>query len=302
MAIGAVSGYNTYSSYTNGLENEYKNWVDQAEADAESLKKELNIDTSEDEKSSSTSSTKAEESTSSSSSKSSSTSSTTSTGRSSSTSTFLLTYKNALTSLESAAEKLRGGSRSNVFSRYETLMTDLSRATAESDRTAIQSKLNDAKKDIVSAIKDFADKYNSAVSFLENNSDRSSTVKTQLASLKRSMTTADALSRVGLNLTSSGKLEVNEEKLSKVLDENFASVKDVVGGQFGIAERAGSKASNILDNASVEKIAGISESQAENSNSVDSLDYWTIFSAFARSGSHNLSNYYAVGSMLNTLV
>ena len=288
MSISAVSGYNTG--------NEYQKWVDQAAADAEALENRLGVKTSETTESSSTSETK--DSTSSSTS---SSSSSTSINRNSSTSTFLLTYKNSLTSLETTADKLRLGNRNNVFAKYETALKDLSRANTDEDKAKAQKAVDAAKDDIVAAIKDFAESYNNAVSFLESNSGRSNAVNSQLASLKRALTTGDAMARIGLSIDKSGKLQVDEKKLKQTLDENYASVKDIMGGQFGIAERAATKASDILDNASVERIAGISESEA-GSASADSLDYWTIFSGFATSGAYNLSIYYAVGSMLNTVV
>lgn len=302
MAVSAVSSY--------GTNNVYQGWVDNANADKEKLEKELGIDTSDssDTKTSSTSGTSSSSSTSktsgsssSSSSSSSTSTSSTSTSRSSSTSTFLLTYKHNLTSLESASEKLRLGSRNNVFSKYETAMKDLQRANTDEDKASAQAAVNKAQEDIISAVKDFAKAYNSAVSFLESNSDRSSTVARQLNSLKNALTTEDAMARIGLSYDKSGNLEVDEDKLKKTLNENYNSVKDIMGGQFGLAERAASKATDILDHASVEKIAGVTE-KASKANSISDLDDFEIFSKFALGGAYNLTNYYAVGSMLNTLV
>lgn len=295
MAISGVSGF--------GSNNEYQSWVDQAAADKKKLEESLGIDTSE---SSSTEKTSSSTSTSSSSSKkdtssTASSSYTSSTSRSSSTSTFLLSYKHNLTSLESASESLRLGSRNNVFFKYETAMRDLQRANTDEDKAAAQAAVDKAKEDIVTAVKDFAKAYNSAVSFLESNSDRSSTVVRQLNSLKNSLTTEDAMARIGLSFDKSGNLEVDEDKLKDTLDKNYNSVKDIMGGQFGIAERAASKAGYILDHASVEKIAGVAEKESK-ANSISDLDDFEIFSKFALGGAYNLTNYYAVGSMLNTLV
>ena len=112
MSISAVSGYNTG--------NEYQKWVDQAAADAEALENRLGIKTSETKDSTSSST--------------SSSSSSTSINRNSSTSTFLLTYKNSLTSLETTADKLRLGNKNNVFAKYETALKDLSRASTDEDK------------------------------------------------------------------------------------------------------------------------------------------------------------------------
>ena len=288
MAISAVSGF--------GSNNEYQSWVDQAAADKKKLEESLGIDTSESSSTDKTSSTTDKKDTSSTGS-----SYTSSTSRSSSTSTFLLSYKHNLTSLESASEALRVGSRNNVFSKYETAMKDLQRANTDEDKAAAQAAVDKAKEDIVTAVKDFAKAYNNAVSFLENNSDRSSTVVRQLNSLKNALTTEDAMARIGLSYDKSGNLQVDEDKLKDTLDKNYNSVKDIMGGQFGMAERAATKASDILDHASVEKIAGVAEKQSK-ANSISDLDDFEIFSKFALGGAYNLTNYYAVGSMLNTLV
>ena len=288
MAISGVSGF--------GSNNEYQSWVDQAAADKKKLEETLGIDTSESSSTDKTSSTTDKKDTSSTGS-----SYTSSTSRSSSTSTFLLSYKHNLTSLESASEALRVGSRNNVFSKYETAMKDLQRANTDEDKAAAQAAVDKAKEDIVTAVKDFAKAYNNAVSFLENNSDRSSTVVRQLNSLKNALTTEDAMARIGLSYDKSGNLQVDEDKLKDTLDKNYNSVKDIMGGQFGMAERAATKASDILDHASVEKIAGVAEKQSK-ANSISDLDDFEIFSKFALGGAYNLTNYYAVGSMLNTLV
>ena len=295
MAISGVSGF--------GSNNEYQSWVDQANADKKKLEEHLGIDTSEGSETNKTSSSTSTSGTSSKKDTSSTTSTSTynSTARSSSTSTFLLSYKHNLTSLEASSEKLRLSSRNNVFSKYETAMKDLQRANTDEDKAAAQAAVNKAQEDIISAVKDFAKAYNSAVSFLESNSDRSSTVVRQLNSLKNALTTEDAMARIGLSFDKSGNLEVDEEKLKKTLNENYNSVKDIMGGQFGLAERAASKATYILDHASVEKIAGVAEKESK-ANSISDLDDFEIFSKFALGGAYNLTNYYAVGSMLNNLV
>ena len=213
MAISAVSGF--------GSNNEYQSWVDQANENRKKLEDHLGIDTSKSSETNKTSSSTGTSSTSDKKDTSSTTSTSTSgtsTSRSSSTSTFLLSYKHNLTSLESASDKLRVGSRNNVFSKYETAMKDLQRASTDEDKAAAQAAVDKAQEDIISAVKDFAKAYNSAVSFLESNSDRSSTVARQLNSLKNALTTEDAMARIGLSFDKSGNLEVDEEKMKKTLN------------------------------------------------------------------------------------
>lgn len=287
MSINAVSNYSSLYGNSYGTNNDpsldYQNWVDNATAEANKLEESLtakettsvgSTDNADDSDSTTSSSVK----------------NATSTG----TSSFLLGYKRTLQDLESVSGQLRLGSRDNVFSKYENALAKLERAGTDEEKKAAQSAVDAAKKDIISAVKEFASQYNDTVSFLERNVDRSDTVQNQLKSLQRSLSTAGALATVGLSVDASGNLQVDEEKLNKALDDSFNSVKDTLGGQFGIAERAATRATQILDHASIERIAGATSSS--------SISDFTLFANFATSGGYNLSNYYAVGALLNTLV
>ncbi len=308
MAISALSGYGANDSYS-ALQG-YQSWVDKANAQTEDLKNRLGIEseseTSGTSKTSSTSST-------SSASKTSGTSGTSGTKSSAaSASAFLLNYKQSLKDLEAAAQKLDVGNSSSVFAAYERAQRDLSWAQTDSDKGKAQAAVDKAKENIVSAVKDFADKYNSTVSFLESNSSRSSVVAGQLSSLQHVLKTDKAMKTVGLGVDTTGKLQVDEDELNEVLDKSYDFTRDVMGGQFGIASRAGSKAASILDYSSIDSILGTSETGGSSSagasgtagsgsSSSTLSDDFMMFANFARSGAYNLSNFYAVGLLLNTL-
>lgn len=243
-----------------------------------------------------------------------------------STSSFLLNYKQKLTDLESVSAKLQAGSKDNVYSKYESALDALSKADTKEAKEAAQAKVDKAREDIVSAVSDFADKYNNTISFLQSNSNRGAGVARQQASLERALPTEGALKTLGMKVNTTGKLEVDKDALNKALtDGRYNSVKETMGGTYGIAQRMGSRATNILD-SSIDTVAGSSKassvsstsntsasSNAGKSNSSvsdmlsysndDSMSaYFTSFASFAKSGAYNLSNYYAVGMLLNTLV
>lgn len=243
-----------------------------------------------------------------------------------STSSFLLNYKQKLTDLESASAKLQAGTKDNVYSKYESALDALSKADTEDAKKAAQAKVDKAREDIVSAVSDFADKYNSTISFLKSNSNRGAGVARQQASLERALPTEGALKTLGMKVDTTGKLEVDKDALNTALtDGRYNSVKDTMGGTYGIAQRMGSRATNILD-SSIDTVAGSSKTSSASStsstsassnasksnNSVSDLlsysnddsmsAYFTSFASFAKSGAYNLSNYYAVGMLLNTLV
>lgn len=310
MAVSSVSSYSPMFNY--------QDWVNNANSQTSALKDRIGYE--DDSSTSSVSGTSGVSGTSSTSS-SSSTNKTSSSYSSAATSTssFLLNYKQSLTELESASKKLQAGAKDNVFSKYESAVSALSKAETEDEKKAAQAKVDKAQEDIISAINDFADKYNSTVSFLESNSSRSAGAARQLESLKRSLPTNDAMKKaLGMSLDTTGKLQVNDDELKKALDSGYALAKDVMGGQYGIAQRTGTKATSILD-SSIDTVVGSSSTaststSSEKQSSSASFDYsdlssdssmsayFTSFANFAKSGAYNLSNYYAVGMLLNTLV
>ncbi len=294
MAISALSGTTSVygSSYNSALD--YEKWVENANKQAEKLQSSL-----------STSKTEATEDKEDTSSSSSSSSSVTSTDKSG-TSRFLVNYKSALEELESATKALRTSNKDNVFSKYESALKTLDQAKEagnEDDIKSAQAQVDVAKKNIVTAVNHFADKYNDAVSFMKSNSDRSAAMKTQLSSMQRSLLTEGALSRIGMGLSESGELQVNEDKLNEALDKSYSTVKDAVGGQYGMAERAASKATYVLDFEPIERTVGATASSKDKLTDPNSyMDDFMNFAHFASHGSFNLNNYYAVGSILNLLV
>lgn len=277
---------------------DYEGWVSSANSKAESVQNKVNSTSS------------------------SSSSNKTSSVDTSSSSVFLMNYQMQLTDLEAASARLQLGKEDNVFSKYESALSDLNKAVTDDEKKAAQEAVDKAKEDIKTAMTDFADQFNKTMSFLESNSSRSSTVENHLASMKRSLLTSNALKTVGLKTDAYGKLHVDEKGLDKALNETYSHVKETMGGQFGIAERVGSKATSILD-TSVDKIVGSGSSSkgtngtenkdsssSSNSssskgssalNSASMPDSLTSFYNFARAGAFNLSNYYAVGMLMNTI-
>lgn len=314
MAVSSVTSYGPSFSYAD--------WVRSANQQTQELEQRISSKTGSTSSTDSTSKTDSTSSTSSTNSTSSTSSS--NSASSVSTSSFLLNYKQKLTDLETASAKLQVGNKDNVYSKYESALDALSKADTEDAKKVAQAKVDKAREEIVSAVNDFADKYNSTVSFLRDNSNRSAGVSRQLASLERAMPTEGALKTVGMKVNTSGKLEVDDEALTKALtDGRYNSVKETMGGYYGIASRTGSRASSILDSSIDTVVSSSKTSSASNSSSKnastskanssvsdllsysndDSMSaYFTSFASFAKSGAYNLSNYYAVGMLLNTLV
>lgn len=116
-----------------------------------------------------------------------------------------------------------------------------------------------------------------------------------------------------LSLVPTGNRTPQEEKAALTSGSDF--VKETIGGQYGIADRIGRKATSTLDSA-VTSILGSDAPEAESIKEATQSttatygsakkqsqmsDSFLQFASFAKSGAFNLSNYYAV-SMLNILV
>lgn len=294
MAVSGVSSnmygsYYTYDyGYNSGLDSD--SWADSANKKTSELKESLGI--SDSTKTGSTATT------------------------ASSTSGFLMGYQTRLEDLESSASKLQLTEKNNVFSKYDAALASQAKGEEGAD-----TKVSKAADDVVSAVKDLVKNYNDTVSYLKKNSSYGSGISAQMESLKRSIPSEKTLKYLGISVDKSGNLQVDEDELRKTLTKDPQFVKDSMGGQFGIADRLGTKATSILD-SSVDKIIGGNGSTSDTSssstksatsssssvptygssgNASTMSDSFKQFATFARSGAYNLGNYYAV-SMLNILV
>ena len=167
----------------------------------------------------------------------------------------------------------------------------------------------DANK-IVGAVQDLLDSYNSVTNLLEANAGRGAGTAAHLSSFQRGMGGEKTLAAVGISTNKAGDLVLDEKKLISALEKDYEGTMDILGGQFGLAERASQKADRALSD-SVQRIvsndlggktSGSSGSASGGGNSASGMgNQFTYFANFAASGAYNLSNYYAVGMLLNTL-
>ena len=159
--------------------------------------------------------------------------------------------------------------------------------------------------EVVSAVKNLMDRYNSVTSILEGNSGRGTGAAAHLAAFKRGMADEKTLKAIGITYGEDGRMQLDEDKLKEALEKDYEWTKETLGGQFGIAERAASRADTALSD-SVQSIvnkdlsSATSESQSGSAADFKSSGF-QYFNHFARSGAFNLSNYYAVGMLLNTM-
>lgn len=297
MAVNGVSSnmygsYYTYnygynSSSTSGIDS--SSWTDSANKKTDELKESLGLTDS-------TSST-----------------STSSSTKASSASSFLMGYQTRLEELESSASKLQLGNKDNVFDKYDAVKAKVDKGEATED------DLNKAADEVYQAVKDLTEKYNNTISYLKNNGEHGDGLSVQLEALKRAIPTDQGLKYFGMSHDTNGNLKIDEEQFKETFKNDSEYVKNSFGGQFGIADRLGSKASAILDSSvdevlnsgttsgtgdknttSNEPVETYGTSSVNTKNAMNVNDSFKQFATFARSGAYNLSNYYAV-SMLNIL-
>jgi len=312
--MSSVSGITNYNYYDyNSWQSTSSSWTDKANSETEKLKESLGLkDTG-------------------------STGSTSSSSQSAgSVSGFLLGYQTRLEDLESAAGKLQFYQKDNVLDKFDKALADV--AANPENGTASATKAQD---DVISAVGDLVKKYNDTISYLKSNTGLGSGITDQIETLKRAMPSEKTLKAIGISYDTSGNMKFDESALRTAMDnalnkavgaeEDFdldadwgvewEQAKDIIGGQYGIADRVGGKATFILDSSVDRIVGGSSSSTSDTKDSTDSSnkttssnsvsaattkssgmsDSFMQFASFAKSGAFNLSNYYAV-SMLNILV
>ena len=161
--------------------------------------------------------------------------------------------------------------------------------------------------EITSAVQKLVDSYNSVTNLLEANSGRGSGTAAHLSSFQRGMAHEKTLAAVGISIDKkTGDMVLDKEKLVEALEKDYDFTVETLGGQFGLAENASQKADRALSDP-VQRIVsndlGGSKSSGNASSSGNSAvnNQYAYFANFVAKGAYNLSNYYAVGMLLNTM-
>lgn len=155
---------------------------------------------------------------------------------------------------------------------------------------------------VISAVEDLVKGYNDVTAFLEKNETRGAGTSAHLRAFKRGMADEKTLKALGVTYNKDGEMELNKDALKSALETDYEGVKSQLGGQFGIADKAASRADAALSD-SVQRIVSNDLTSAVSSpkNDFTSASF-QYFSSFAGNGPYNLTNYYTVGLMLNTIV
>lgn len=190
-----------------------------------------------------------------------------------------------------------GVSRNYVSSANEVSL-DMGRVKASlmSEGKAVISAQQDNEK-IASAVSDLVKSYNKAVEFLGSNTGKGSAVNMQLRNMVRSLGSEQSLEKAGITMNKDGTLSFDKETLAANMKKEPNLVRDVISGRNGIAQAAFDRGSAAMRTNSAQLVQNMR--QTEESWAADSYQFMNTFS---KSGAYNLSNYMALGLMMDYFV
>lgn len=166
----------------------------------------------------------------------------------------------------------------------------------DTGKATISSQVSDEK--IVSAVKDFTKNYNKALDLLQDNTDRGASVPKQLEALTGRLASKQSLEQLGITTKEDGSLVLDEETLKKNLKKSPDLTKELLSGSNGIGQKGFQVASEAMKANAYGLIGNDLEDMQKNLLN-DSYNFMNVYS---QTGAYNMSNYNALGLMINYLV
>lgn len=190
-----------------------------------------------------------------------------------------------------------GVSRNYVSSTNEVSL-DMGRvkATLKNEGKAVISAQQDNEK-IASAVSELVKNYNKAVEFLGSNTDKGSAVNMQLRNMVRSLGSEQSLEKAGITMNKDGTLSFDKETLTANMKKEPNLVRDVISGRNGIAQAAFDRSSAAMRTNSAQLVQNMRQTEASQAT-----DSYHFMNTFSKSGAYNLSNYMALGLMMDYFV
>ena len=171
-------------------------------------------------------------------------------------------------------------------------------ATLKGEGKAAISPQADSDK-IIFAVEDLVKSYNNAIELLGRNTDKGPGVTNQLRNLVRGIGSTQSLEKAGITRNDDGTLSLDKEVLAKNLKKEPGLVNDIISGQNGLAQTAYNKAGSGLQTNSASLLQ---YDLNQKTSSLMMTDNYHFLNSFSRAGAHNLSNYMALGLMMDYLV
>lgn len=204
----------------------------------------------------------------------------------------------AQASQNAAYSVTQNGTSRNYVSSTNEVSLDMGRvkATLKSEGNAVISAQQDNEK-LASAVSDLVKSYNKAVEFLGNNADKGSAVNMQLRNMVRGLGSEQSLQKAGITMNKDGTLSFDKETLAANMKKEPNLVRDVISGRNGIAQAAFDRGSAAMRTNSAQLVQNMRQTEASQA-----ADSYHFMNTFSKSGAYNLSNYMALGLMMDYFV
>ncbi len=161
---------------------------------------------------------------------------------------------------------------------------------------------------IADALSSMVASFNSAVSYIEANQDEGVGALNQLKRMATPPTSLESMESIGVTMNSDGSMSFDRtaflDAYSSDSDFSVSIAEDIASGvkidaQRGLSEPSGSLVSNSLSSTSQSSSITSTSTTSFGLYNFSDIDF---YNAYSSSGVYNMSNYYAVGAMMNILV
>ncbi len=192
--------------------------------------------------------------------------------------------------------------KNNVSIGYYGVDVELKKAGEATLKAGVNSG------NVASALGDLVDAYNSSLKFLNDNYDKGSGVGRQLRNMITGIGSEQSLKQLGITVNKDATLSFSKSTFEKNMQKDPSLTKSLVSGMGGIADRMFNKASSAMNVSSRSLINGsgsdvFSGSSSGVSSSMSAAtNPYSVLGMYSKSGAYNMSNYYAVGMMMNYLI
>ena len=151
---------------------------------------------------------------------------------------------------------------------------------------------------IASALDDLVKSYNSSLKLLGNNYGRGTGVDRQLRNMASGLGSSQAMEKLGITVNKDATLSFDRGSLVENIKENPSQARSLIANVSNMAERAYTKAVTGMNVSSRSLVNG----DISGASSKNITNPYNVFAMYSRSGAYNMSNYYAVGTMMNYLI
>lgn len=200
---------------------------------------------------------------------------------------------NNTASLNTASKTQLSAALKDVRESFGELKTS-AQALVTSNQNSVFKKTDSSA--IVSAVKDFAGKYNETVETLQDNKDVLNN------KLLKNLTTAaqdnkSRLSEIGITVNNDKTLTIDADKLKKAVADNLTNVKSLLGSTGGIANKVAKVATNTLSQPLAGIINPSNEKKVANAQYQAQLNQY-----FSNTYSGSFAQLYGLGGLLDTSI